>query len=130
MSSDAKRPTQAEVLEQLRGEVFQPQPVLELTALQVAGLFDELPAEAGEDVLAELEPDREGWSVAARRRWKLEIVPGVKVLLQPGYDLALALAELDRIRAELAARPELLNPDWQRPIVKRPVLRVVKARGE
>jgi hypothetical protein len=125
------RPTQAELLEELQRTVLQPQAALELSAVQTAGLFAEgVPEDVAADALGELAPDRDGWSVDARRAWKLQAVPGVLVLVRPGRSLEDVLAQLDRVRAELVARPELLSADWEKPLTHRPTLRLVKGRGE
>jgi hypothetical protein len=125
---DADRPAQDQVLERLRRTVHQP--LLELSAVRMAGAFDEsVPVDVASDLLAETTPDRKGWSVDAERAWKLEALPGVLVLVVPGRSLEETLAQLDRVRAELVARPELLDPDWSRPLQRKPQLRLVKPSG-
>lgn len=131
MNDPTRKPTVAELLEETRRTVFQPDPVVKLTAVQVAGMFDAVPegtpeAEVAEDALAELAPDREGWSVDAARQWTTEAVPGIALLVSPGKTLEHVLAQLDRIRAELVANPGLLEADWTKPLQRRPALRLVR----
>ena len=135
MADTTRKPTVAELLEETRRTVFQPDKVVRLTAVQVGGLFDSVPegtpeGEVAADAMAELAPDRDGWSVDADRRWTTEAVPGVALLVRPGKSLEHVLAQLDRIRAELVANPGLLEEDWNRPLQRRPALRVVRGRGQ
>ena len=128
MANGVRRPEVAELLASIRERVFQPQSVVDVSAVQTAGMFDSLPEDVAASVDLELAPDRDGWSVDAERRWTVETGFGVHVTIPAGYDLERALAQLDRIRAELVANPGLLSNDWSEPIKRRPALRVVKAQ--
>ena len=119
-------PTQEQVLTELR-RVHIPQASVTVTATHAAGLFDDdTPAEVVDDLERELEVGPDGWGLHVEREWRLELVPGVKVVVAAGADPARVLEQLDRIRAELAANPGMLSADWRKPLQKRPALRVVK----
>lgn len=130
MTDANKRPSVAELLQEAQ-KVHVPQQVLELTATQAAGLFDEgVPAEVVDELERELEVGPDGWGVGVERRWRLEIVPGVRVIVDPGADPAGVLASLERIAQELRANPGLFDADWSKPLQRRPALRVVKGPGQ
>jgi len=129
--TDHKRPTVDELLEQLRERIVQPSQQVEITASPMGNAFGaSVPAEVVEELLADSKTGADGWAVAAKRRWCLEPVAGVTVYAQAGLSLEEALAQLDRVRAELVANPGLLDRDWSKPQQRRPSLRVVKGAGQ
>ena len=115
-------PTQAQVLAEVQAHHHRPQPYVMVEALPTMGAFDDLPA----DARADAGEGADGWTVSAERVWRLEPLGNFRVYLSPGMELEEALARLDRARAELVARPELLSADWTRPLPSRPSLRVVR----
>jgi hypothetical protein len=115
-----KPKSKAELLDYLARTYGEPQRFIALDAVQMP---DDLPA----DLEGEVPTDAEGWSVDVQREHRFEPPLDVRLLIQPGLELKHVLATLDRLRAELVKRPELLSSDWEKPLRERPVLRVVKS---
>lgn len=126
------RPTVGELLEELRHDVGRAEPVVRLVAAQLPSdpFPDAVPGtlegDAASRALRELAPDPDGWIVDAKRAWSLESGPGLTITVGRGTTLEEALAQLDRLRAELEEHPELLNEDWERPFQRKPTLRMVR----
>lgn len=103
-------PSKADVLRSIAERSATPSPFVVMQAARLDPAVYQVATPEEPDV------DREGWVVSTEREWRLEVPGGVRLVIDPSAPVETILAELDRLRREIQARPEIVAPDWTVPL--------------